>query len=46
MAITPLETDDAAELRGPGADVWRTLAAWLWMTYIALLAGAMLWWLL
>jgi hypothetical protein len=36
----------AGELRGPDADLWRTLAAWLWMTYLFLVTGAVLWWLL
>ena len=36
MAMTPLETEGAAQLRGPDADLWRTLAAWLWMTYLLL----------
>ena len=46
MALTPLETDGAAQLRGQDADLWRTLAAWLWMTYLLLVTGAVLWWLL
>jgi len=46
MALTPLETEGAAQLRGPDADLWRTLAAWLWMTYLLLVTGAVLWWLL
>jgi hypothetical protein len=25
--------------------MWRTLAAWLWTTYLALVTGAVLWWL-
>ena len=45
MALTPLETEAAAELRGPDADLWRTLSAWLWMTYLLLVTGAFLWWL-
>ena len=44
MALTPLETEGAAPLSGPDADTWRTLAAWLWMTYLLLVTGAVLWW--
>ena len=44
MALTPLETEAPAHLRGPDADLWRTLAAWLWMAYLALVTGAVLWW--
>jgi hypothetical protein len=44
MALTPLDTEGAAPLQGPEADVWRTLAAWLWTTYLALVTGAIFWW--
>ena len=45
MALTPLETEAAAaHLRGPDADLWRTLAAWLWMAYLLVVTGAVLWW--
>ena len=47
MALTPFETEGAAaQVRGPDADLWRTLAAWLWMTYLFLVTGAVFWWLL
>jgi len=45
ITLTPLETEGAAQLRGPDADLWRTLAAWLWMAYLMLMSGAVLWWL-
>jgi len=44
MALTPFDTEGVAPLRGPEADMWRTLAAWLWTTYLALVTGAVLWW--
>ncbi|HEY1288929.1 MAG TPA: hypothetical protein VGF58_11440 [Burkholderiales bacterium] len=44
MALTPLETEGAAQLGGPEADVWRTFAAWLWMAYLFLVTGVVLWW--
>ena len=44
MALTPLETEGTAHLGGPEADVWRTFAAWLWMAYLCLVSGAVLWW--
>ena len=39
--------DDAGHkgLRGRQADPWLTLAGWLWAAYLAVLAGAALWWL-
>ena len=43
MAMTPLDTE-GAPLAGPDADMWRTLAAWLWTTYLMLLTGAVLYW--
>ena len=43
MALRPLDTE--APLRGPEADLWRTAAAWLWTTYLALVTGAVLWWI-
>jgi hypothetical protein len=46
MALTPLETEGPAHLGGPDADLWRTLAAWLWMAYLVLVSGAVLWWVL
>jgi hypothetical protein len=45
MALSPADTEGPAARRGPDADMWRTLAAWLWTTYLALVAGAVLWWL-
>lgn len=47
MAFRSLDTEGAAEappLRGPDADMWRTLAAWLWTSYLVLVTGAILWW--
>jgi hypothetical protein len=44
MTFTPLDTEAPAQLGGPDADMWRTLAAWLWMTYLLLVTGAVLWW--
>ena len=44
MALTPLETE-AAQIGGPDADVWRTYAAWLWMAYLFLVTGAIVWWI-
>ena len=44
MALTPFDTEGVAPLRGPEADMWRTLAAWLWTTYLALVTGSVLWW--
>ena len=43
MALTPLETEGAAQLGGPEADVWRTFAAWLWMAYLVVVTGAVAW---
>lgn len=43
MDLTPIDTE-APPLRGPDADMWRTLAAWLWAAYLGLVTGAVLWW--
>jgi hypothetical protein len=43
MELRPLDTEG---LRGPDADMWRTLAAWLWAAYLGLVTGAVLWWVL
>ena len=42
MALRRLDTESA--LHGADADTWRTLAAWLWTTYLAVVTGAVLWW--
>jgi hypothetical protein len=44
MASRSFDTEEAPGLRGPGADMWRTAAAWLWASYLALVTGAILWW--
>jgi len=44
MALRSLDTEEAPPLHGPDADMWRTLAAWLWAAYLVLVAGAILWW--
>jgi hypothetical protein len=47
MAFRSLDTEGAAgtpRLREPDADMWRTLAAWLWTSYLVLVTGAILWW--
>jgi len=44
MALRSLDTEEAPPLSGPDADMWRTLAAWLWATYLMLVTGAILWW--
>ena len=47
MAFRSLDTEGAAgtpRLREPAADMWRTLAAWLWTSYLVLVTGAILWW--
>jgi hypothetical protein len=43
MALRRLDTEGAPHL-GADADMWRTLAAWLWTTYLAVVTGAVLWW--
>jgi hypothetical protein len=46
MALRLLQTEKAPGLRGPNADIWRTVSAWIWTTYVLLIAGALLWWAL
>jgi hypothetical protein len=44
MALRRLDTEGAPHLHGADADMWRTLAAWLWTTYLAVVTGAVVWW--
>ena len=44
IALTSPDAEAGAELRSVDADLWRTLAAWLWMAYLLLVSGAVLWW--
>jgi hypothetical protein len=46
MDLAPLDTEGAPCLYGPDADLWRTLAGWLWAAYLGLVTGAVLWWVL
>jgi hypothetical protein len=43
MARSPLESR-ATPLREPHPDLWRTISAWLWVTYLVALAAASLRW--
>jgi hypothetical protein len=38
-----LESPPQAKLRGPRADIWLTVSAWLWTAYLAGVALAALW---
>jgi hypothetical protein len=46
MALRLVGNASAQRLRGAHADLWRTLAAWIWATYVLVIGAALLWWML
>jgi hypothetical protein len=45
MALRLVYAAAPRRLRGTHADAWRTIAAWIWATYLVVAAAALLWWL-
>jgi hypothetical protein len=46
MAVRLLETTKVPRVRGAWADIWNTVSAWIWTSYLLLIAGAFAWWAL
>ena len=46
MALRLLDTATGQRLRGPEVEPWDTISAWLWVVYVLLVTGVLLWWAL
>ena len=46
MSLRLIKTAPGFRLRGPRVDVWNTVSAWLWTSYIIGLVAAFGWWVL
>ena len=46
MALRLISARPETALRAPQPDLWRTISAWVWTAYFALIAAMLAWWLL
>jgi hypothetical protein len=46
MPLRLVEAPPGYRTRGPRVDVWNTISAWLWATYILGVSAAFGWWML